>query len=239
MNVSSLVPLVGISALLGGCVIETATGPVRYDSMHIDPDRSELVHVRIRMGAGELKLGSGTSKLMQAYFTYNVPSWKPEVHYSAGELSIEQPGSGSNHSWSPGHAGNTKYIWDLRFTRETPLDVSINLGAGEAQLDLGALDLRDVQVHMGVGQANMDLRGTPAHSYNVRIQGGVGEATVRLPMNAGVYATAHGGIGEIQARGLRKEGDHWVNDAYDRAKVQVHVDVQGGIGQITLIGDSD
>jgi len=38
---------------------------------------------------------------------------------------------------------------------------------------------------------------------------------------------------------LKKEGDHWENDAYATAKVKVRVDVQGGIGSITLIGDSD
>ena len=86
---------------------------------------------------------------------------------------------------------------------------------------------------------DLDLRGRPQHDYDVHIQGGIGEAVVRLPAGAGVYANANGGIGEIKTRGLKKEGDHWENDAYATAKVKVRVDVQGGIGSITLIGDSD
>jgi hypothetical protein len=62
---------------------------------------------------------------------------------------------------------------------------------------------------------------------------------VRLPAGAGVYASANGGIGEIKTRGLKKESGHWENDAYATEKVKVRVDVQGGIGSITLIGDSD
>jgi hypothetical protein len=227
---SILVPSLGAALLLSGCVIATRTGPVQYDSVHIEPDRSELVRVNLQMGAGDLKVGSGTSKLMQAYFTYNVPAWKPEVRYSPGNLTVSQPGE--SHT----HAGNLKYEWDLRFGRQTPLDINVNFGAGEAQLDLGALDLRNVTVQMGVGKMEMDLRGTPAHNYNVHIQGGIGEAVVHLPADAGVYATANGGIGEIRVHGLRKDGDHWVNDAHDRAKVQIRVDVQGGIGAITLYG---
>jgi len=50
--------------------------------------------------------------------------------------------------------------------------------------------------------------------------------------------TAAGGIGEINTRGLRKEAGHWVNDRYETAPVKVRVSVQGGIGQITLIGDA-
>ena len=226
-------PLIAGAVLLCGCVIHTATGPVQYDSSSIERDASELVHVNLNMGVGDLRVGTGTGKLMQAYFTYNVLAWKPVVRYTPGHLTVEQ--SGENH----GHAGGAKYDWDLRFGRETALDLDANFGAGSAQLDLGALNLRTVNVHMGVGKLDMDLRGSPKHDYSVRIQGGVGEASVRLPADAGVFATAHGGIGEIRARGLRKEGDHWVNDAHDRAKVQIRVDVQGGIGQITLIGDSE
>jgi predicted membrane protein len=97
--------------------------------------------------------------------------------------------------------------------------------------------LRRVDVEMGVGELQMDLRGTPTHDYNVRIRGGVGEATVHLPHGIGVYAAGNGGIGEIHTEGLRRQGDHWVNDAYNDAKVRIHVDIEGGIGQINLIAN--
>jgi len=221
---------------LAGCVINTSpTGPLQYDSFHLDRDRSELVKVNLNMGAGKLQVGSGTEKLLQAYFTYNIPTWKPIVKYDAGMLTIDQGRTG-HVNFNP---GPMKYEWDLRFGRETPLDFGVNFGAGEAQLDLGSLNLRAVNVQIGVGSLNLDLRGRPQHDYNVHIQGGIGEAIVRLPAGAGVYANANGGIGEIKTRGLKKEGDHWENDAYATAKVKVRVDVQGGIGSITLIGDSD
>jgi hypothetical protein len=235
MILKSLLP--GWMALcLAGCVIDTnPTGPLQYDSFHVDRDRAEIVKVNLNMGAGKLQVGSGTEKLLQAYFTYNVPAWKPIVKYEAGALTIDQ-GKTGHANFNP---GPMKYEWDLRFGRETPLDFGVNFGAGEAQLDLGSLNLRAVNVQIGVGSLNLDLRGRPQHDYNVHIQGGIGEAIVRLPAGAGVYANANGGIGEIKTRGLRKEGDHWENDAYATAKVKVRVDVQGGIGSITLIGDTE
>jgi hypothetical protein len=220
--------------LLGGCMVDREPlGPTQYDSRAIERDKSAQVTVNLEMGAGNLKVGTGTSKLAQAYFTYNVPGWKPVVDYIPGDLTIRQPGG--SHS----HLGNIKYEWDVRLGRQIPLDLHVHFGAGEAQLDLGSLDLRSVEVHMGVGKMNMDLRGDPQQDYSVRINGGVGEATVHLPVKAGVYATAHGGIGEISVRGMQKMGDHWVNEAYDTAKVKVRVDVNGGIGRIELIGDAD
>jgi hypothetical protein len=60
---------------------------------------------------------------------------------------------------------------------------------------------------------------------------------VRLPAGVGVYAEGTGGIGEIHTEGLRREGGHWVNDAYEDAKVRILLDVHGGIGEIRLIAD--
>jgi hypothetical protein len=221
---------------LSGCVIiSDRTGSTQYDSQSFERGTVEELHLELNMGAGNLKVGTGTLKLAQSYFTYNVPQWKPEVRFDAqgarGDLIIRQP---SQHGT---HFGSNKYEWDLRLSRDVPIYFRANFGAGQAQLDLGSLLLRDVQVDMGVGQLDMDLRGNPKHDYNVRIHGGVGEAIVHLPSSAGVYAEASGGIGSIEARNLRKESGHWVNDAYENAKVRIHVTVEGGVGSIRLIED--
>jgi hypothetical protein len=41
----------------------------------------------------------------------------------------------------------------------------------------------------------------------------------------------------VSVKSLRHEDDHWVNDAYGTAPVQVHADVQGGVGEITIIAE--
>jgi len=184
------------------------------------------------MGAGELSVRGGSSKLMDGEFTYNRPSLKPDVHYDAsgfrGHLLVEEP----SHT----HSTNSKYRWDLRFNDEKPVDMEVHFGAGEGRLDLGSLSLRSLEVHMGVGELRVDLRGTPKDSYDVSIHGGVGEATIYLPEGVGVVAEATGGIGGINARGLQKREGRYVNDAYGRAKTTVRLDIHGGIGTINLVG---
>ncbi len=46
----------------------------------------------------------------------------------------------------------SRYVWDLRFNDQKPLDLDVNFGAGESRLDLGDLTLRRVNVEMGVGE---------------------------------------------------------------------------------------
>ena len=83
-----------LTLALGGCAFTgEPTGPLEHFTKSIDLDKSEMARVEIKMGAGELHIDGGASKLMDADFEYNIPSWKPNVRYQAssfrGELLIE------------------------------------------------------------------------------------------------------------------------------------------------------
>lgn len=214
-----------------GCVIEHG-GPPQHEFQAIERDKSDRLHATLHMGAGKLRVSGGTDKLARADFAYSVPAWKPVIDYHTGSLTISQP-ENSGHA----HFDHSTYEWDLRLTREVPVDLIVHFGAGEARLDLGTLDLRRVEVHMGVGELDLDLRGNPKHSYDVEVHGGVGEATVRVPNTAAVEADAAGGIGEIRASGFHRDGNRYYNDATGDSKVKIHLAVHGGIGSIHLISD--
>jgi hypothetical protein len=55
-----------------------------------------------------------------------------------------------------------------------------------------------------------------------------------LPSGVGVKAKAQGGLGKVNAEGLKRVGDSYVNDAYGESDVTLNVEVQGGIGKINL-----
>ena len=228
--------IVGVAAaglLLTGCEISTvATGETRHETKSIELDKSEAVRVEISMAPGELDVKSGTPNLLEADFSYNVPGWKPTVDYRAGargaDLIISQP----RNSAPSGKAVNT---WRLNLNGQLPTDVTANLDVGEANLELGQMNLRSVTVNVGVGEVKMDLRGEPKRDYNVQIRGGVGEATVYLPKDVGISARAAGGIGEIKAEGLEKRDGVWINPDRVNAPVTVRLDVKGGVGEIRLI----
>lgn len=221
---------------LDGCIIDTGhNSPVQYSSESVEMDNVDVVRVDLKMGAGDLRITDGGAKLLRGDFAYTIPSWKPVVHYSRsgkqGSLTIEQPDS--HHT----RIGNSKYSWDLQFNKKAPVDLALHFGAGQARLDLGSLDLRGVSVDMGVGQLDMDLRGMPKHDYNVNIHGGIGEATVRVSPDAAIFVEAHGGIGSINIQGLQQEEGHWVSPTYESAVNKIHIEVQGGIGQVNVLAN--
>src|SRR6266571_8091155 len=95
-------PLLAAVLCLSACEIHSAhSSPAQYDAQSVEMDASELVHVNLHMGAGDLRVTDGSQKLMRADFTYSVPEWKPEVRYTSssgrGVLTIEQPKSTRAH----------------------------------------------------------------------------------------------------------------------------------------------
>src|SRR5262245_44911698 len=161
------------------------TGPMQHESRSVERDSSESLSARLEMGAGTLKVSGGSPDWMQGDFRYNVAAWKPNVRYATsggqGDLTIEQSSCGGI-----GPLGKTTNEWDLRLNDKIPTNLTVRLGAGEAQLDLGALSLRSLEIDVGAGELLLDLRGNPSRSYDVRIRGGAGETTVKLPRDVGV-----------------------------------------------------
>lgn len=214
-----------------GCNNQPA-GPMVHDSQSIPHDAATALRADVHMGAGTLKLNGGSSGWLDASFDYNVPEWKPTVTYNlvgeGGDLRVEQPSA--KHT----SGGDTKNDWDLKLNNDIPTDLTADLGAGDATLNLGTVTLRSLTINVGAGTVNLDLRGHPKRSYNLQIRGGVGDATIHLPASVGLYAEAGGGIGDVKVNGMHKDGDHWVNDAYGTSPVTVRADIKGGIGGITI-----
>jgi hypothetical protein len=226
------IPLL-LALLLTACHIRTDPGPSRTDTLSVERDKSEFLRVEINMKAGELRLAGGASKFLEGTATYNGDSARPVVKFVSvagrGNLTLNQPASGN--------FGDANPRWDVRLPNDVPIDLTVDFGAGEANLRAGSLSLRSVEVRIGAGRLELDLRGEPQRSYDVRVRGGVGEAVIRLPKDAGINATASGGIGSINVTGLRRQGDHWINDAYENARRTIRVDVQGGIGEISVVAE--
>jgi hypothetical protein len=220
--------LVAVGVLATGCRLGFATGETKHETAVIERDESAAAQVELRMGAGELHVGSGTSKFADADFVYNVPAWKPNVVYHSGNLTISQPGGSSSF-------GRTENTWRVKLNRELPLDFTADLGAGEATLELGSLNLNRVKVTVGAGELKLDLRGEPGHDYDVQIRGGVGEATVYFPKDIAIAAKATGGLGGVSTTGLENRNGIWMNPDRVSAPVTIHVEATGGVGQINLI----
>jgi hypothetical protein len=222
-----------VAALLSGCVLLRRTGPVQTKSETVELGDAESVAVNLRMGGGELSVEGGADALMAADFTYNVADWEPMVEYDVsggrGELSVEQPDVRGGLQLD-----EYEYVWDLTFANDVPMDLTAQLGAGRSTLNVADLSLTSFSFEAGAGDTTVDLDGDWEEELDVSMRGGVGQATIYLPADVSTRVTVDGGIGELETAGLSRDGDAYVNDAYQGGDATLDVDIEGGVGRINL-----
>jgi hypothetical protein len=203
----------------------------RHSTKIVEPQRAKSAHARLEMGAGQLTINGGVSDLLNADFTYSDQFEEPRVEYSVsdgvGELKVSQ----DSHTV---HFGRSQNDWNLHFSKDIPLELKVDMGAGQGDLHFRDVPLTRLDLNLGAGQMDVDFTGDRKTDLTADIEGGVGQATIRLPKNVGVIARASGGIGSIDVHGLKHDGDSYTNDAYGKTPVTIHLKVEGGIGQITL-----
>src|SRR5215203_7088270 len=235
--VLSILLMAATTVLAGACSTQGGGSPevgkLQHVSKSVGSENAQTARAQLKMGAGELNVTGGADQLMEADFSYNVSEWKPKVSYDVngkkGELVVKQGGANSGSL-----NGKARNEWDISFNEEVPTYLVVQMGAGESDLDLDRLALKGVDLKMGAGKSTIDLTGDYAKGFDASIQGGVGEATVLLPSGVGVKAKAEGGLGKINAKGLKKVGDSYVNDAYGESDINLSVEDQGGVGEINL-----
>lgn len=197
----------------------------------IELNGAKAVRMSVKMPSGELRMDGGAGQALDADFAFGSGWLVPQVDYSVsdgvGELELGQQSSGQLMIKSE----NT---WILKVNDAIPLDLEVDLGAGRGEFRFAKVNLTRLELNIGAGQAIVDLSGERAKDLEAEIQGGVGEATIRLPKSVGVVATVHGGLGSIDTHGLREEDGNYVNEAYGKSPTTIHLTVQGGIGSIKL-----
>ena len=221
---------VTILVLTTSCV---GAGPARTDHESVGLGGAESVRVEISMGVGVLLIDGGADELMEGDFTYSQDSWKPEVEYavtgSQGTLTVRQP-SAVGVVPTP----NIRYEWDVRLNEDVAMDLGIQLGVGGGNLDLGDLNLSRLHIGLGVGGAEIDLSGDWESDLDATVEGGVGGVKVTLPRDVGVRVDVEKGLGGVDAAGLTRDGDVYVNDAYGQSDATLRLDLKVGVGGVEL-----
>lgn len=210
-------------------------GELQMQTRSVELENAESVQVNLRLAVGKLDVGGGAveNRLMEADFAYNVAAWEPGVDYEvvgdSGELSVHQRGLDEGVP-----TRDVRNEWDLKLNEEVPMDLAVQMGGGVGNLDLDNLALTGLNLDVGAGAIRVDLSGDWGRDLSAVVRGGAGQVTVLLPSQMGVRVDAGTRLGRVNAEGLRKEGEAYVNDAYGDSDATLKVEVTGGVGQINL-----
>lgn len=186
-------------------------------------DRKPL-DVEVRYGAGELQVApTSTSLLYEMELRYDEQRFTPLSEYDAeaGKLRLGVQGKDRRKDGSDLREGSRASI---ALTREVPLDLDLEFGAGEADIELGGLRLRRLELSTGASDATVRFsQPNPVRASRVSIEAGAAELRVVGLGNARTSRIDfQGGVGSTV---LDFSGE-WAEDA--SASVQI------GVGSVTL-----
>jgi hypothetical protein len=117
--------------------------------------------------------------------------------------------------------------------------LEVNAGAANLKMnDLGNAHFDQMSFTGGAGNFDLDFSGNWQESARVSIDAGLSNLTLVLPSDIGVKVdTGDKALANVNARGLRREGTAWVNDAYGEEELELIITVDIGLGNLTLISE--
>ena len=124
-------------------------GPDVKESITVTDPKSDETHLTLSFGAGKLTLSPGAKNLIDGTAIYNVKDLKPVINKDGNNIEIKQ---GDFHSLPP--LDEIKNEWKLQLS-DAPIDLTVQAGAYQGNLELGGLTLKNLTVKDGA--SNVDL----------------------------------------------------------------------------------
>lgn len=200
-------------------------GPTNIDDIHIPlPDTSEPITLEIDTDAGRLIIvpGTGREALVDGTATYNVNLLKPEILINGNRFRVR-------HENGIGAIIGTlrediRSDWNLKLG-PAPMNLTINAGAAEGDIELGGLALTQLEVSKGASDFELSFSkpnlaemetlefGTIAGSATLTGLANANAAEINFESGPGDYTLDFGGE-------LRRD---------------VELTLQGGLGTLTVI----
>lgn len=126
-----------------------------------------------------------------------------------------------------------EWAWDLGLNPQVPLELRINLGAGQSDIDLTGLRVRYLKVSMGVGQTTVVL--PDEGRFEARIEGAVGQTVVVIPEGLAARVRVDTGLAGSQLPdGYQRRDGVYTSPGYESAENRVDLEVNQAIGHVKI-----
>jgi hypothetical protein len=134
-------------------VDEFKTGPTQTIDIDVAEPDAAVAELTLVFGAGELKISPGAAgRIVSGVAKYNLTDLKPDVTIDNERVKIET--GDLEISGLPKFGDDVKNEWDL-LLGSMEMDLMINSGAYQGNIELGGLSLRSLEVTDGAADVRM------------------------------------------------------------------------------------
>ncbi len=207
----------------------SAGGVERIDEPLAGVERGDL-EVGFAAGTLEISRLTDSSSLITGDLelaTQRKPAWDIRRTGGQASMTLEYRGGDWMQNWRRGDE------WDLRLSPRVGLSLDVNVGAGDATLDLDGLDIRNLTVETGAGRTTVILPGEG--DFEAKISGGLGQVVIEIPEGMAARVQVDRGLGDVSASSrFDRDGDTYVTDDWQSNDNRVDLEIQVGVGQVTI-----
>jgi hypothetical protein len=127
----------------------------------------------------------------------------------------------------------SRWKWDVNFTPSVPINLKVNMGVGEIELNLTRLRVNPLDVNLGVGKITVVL---PPKAMNGKIECAIGETVIIVPRGAEVQIKVDSGIAAVNIpSGFTHSGDVYTSRGYnDSGATRIELEVNQAIGSLKV-----
>jgi hypothetical protein len=198
----------------------------------------------LNLGAGELAIVEGSTKLVEGNVTTNIADWVPEVTREGSRIIIKQ---GSQDKSVNFPARDLKNKWELSLGTKEPLSLEINAGAYKNNIIFGKVPLANLQVNDGASQSKITFSEVnPQDMQNLVYKTGASQVDLinlananfermSFESGAGSYTLDFGGK-------LQRDADVSIKSGLSNLKIIVpkdtpcEISLTGGVNNVSLRG---
>jgi hypothetical protein len=186
------------------------------------PKSGEVMDVDLTLGAAEVNLAPGGSKLIEGTSKYNVPAWEPVLNRTSSSLSIEQRDVDGIKGIPSGNLINN---WDLEIGNQTPIALTINAVAFKGEMDFSGIPITELQINDGAS-TNTVIFDQPNPIEMGRLEYTTGASTIELT-----------GLGNANFEEMRFNGGAgtYTLDFSGDLRQDASVSIEAGVSTIRVI----
>lgn len=222
---------VGVSLLWG---MLAGSGAVQGDEVAIPLEGAGHARIRVKHGAGRLRVSGGTSPdaLVEGTFSSGL---RYRTQLSGEELDVEMSPGGFPFGLMPWSWGREGLGWSFALNSEIPLSLSFETGASDAHLDLSEVRVSDLRLSTGASSVNVTL---PSHAgrTQVRVEAGAASVALRVPPGVAGRVRFQGALASVHVDQNRfpRRGGVYQSPDYDTAEDRVDIEIEAGIGSLRV-----
>jgi hypothetical protein len=228
----TLIILAGALWFFGAGVGAGSAGPGQQISQPLEGATQAQIVLNPATGKVQVRALSDSANLVEGTLR---PAGRPPIQPqfslqgNSATYVLSRPGA----SFGPFPSSSLGPTWDLGLNPKVPIDLKVDVGAGEASLDLTQLTLSQLQVNMGVGQTTLTL--PTQGQFQVVVDGAIGQTTIVIPQGMAARITVDTGLASSQLpSGYQKQDNVYTSPNFEAADNRVEIKADQAIGNLVV-----